>query len=102
MMIVAVLFAVGLSGAAQAKTLYLQCGSTELVIQKNKNGDYSLKYNNQGYNNIITNDLSIKIYRDSLIDDDYISISRINLSYREVYKKYNYIDDGYCQEGRKF
>ena len=62
MMIVALLFSVGLSGAAQAKTFYLQCGSIEVAIEKNRNGDFSLEYNNNGYDRIITYDTSIKLY----------------------------------------
>ena len=95
MMIVAVLFAVGLSGAAQAKTTYLQCGGISIAINLNKKE--LIKSNLAKKINTIT-EFVVELETDS--GSSSIIINRISLEY------YAFISgkdkSGTCHFGRKF
>ncbi len=95
MMIVAVLFSVGLSGAAQAKTTYLKCGSVSIAIDvKNK------KLIRSNYMDKIDSIDELFIILGGESGKFGIRIDRISLQYS--YHNSGGSRSGTCQMGRKF
>ena len=96
MVIVAVLFSVGLSGAAQAKTTYLKCGLVSIAINvKDK------KLIQSNYMDIIhfINELEVVLHSSKSVKN-YIIIDRISLQYSSGIGDLS--RSGTCQMGRQF
>ena len=93
--LIAIIFVVGLSGAAQAKTTYLQCGGMSIAINVNK--EELIKSNLMKKIRTIT-EFVVELETDS--GSASIIINRISLEY------YAFISgkdkSGTCHFGRKF
>ena len=96
MMIVAVLFSVGLSGAAQADVVYLKCGFASIALDvKNKKIIKSTHYNEVARFDELEVDLRQAGTKKAM------RINRINLEYAYT-TSLELIGKGVCQLGRKF